>query len=150
MRIKLITISLGLLVYLGAATTGAAQTSTGAESKAATAPSLSEAQKQSLMLIGTESEKKAAPLAMKLATTVKKIYENMLAENRDEALRQSLSKEMDEIVVQLLHIKGQSMWDAANVLNPAQKQLVKAEMAKPGAPGDMMEVIVRTFKLSEK
>jgi hypothetical protein len=36
------------------------------------------------------------------------------------------------------------------VLTPEQKRLVKSEMRKPGAPGDLGEVIARTFNLDDK
>ncbi|PYS75188.1 MAG: hypothetical protein DMF66_20140, partial [Acidobacteria bacterium] len=82
-----------------------------------------------------------------LAAVVSKIYENMLADKPDEALRAKLSAEMKEAAWALLAIKGQAIRETVNVLTPAQKQLVKSEMRKPGAPADLGEVIARTFNL---
>ena len=39
--------------------------------------------------VKSETEKRAAPLAVRVATIAKRIYENMLSEKPDEALRQS-------------------------------------------------------------
>ena len=57
---------------------------------------------------------------------------------------------MDEIVVKLLAVKGQSIRDTVAVLTPAQKQLVREEMRKPGAPGDLSELIERLFSAPEQ
>jgi Spy/CpxP family protein refolding chaperone len=122
----------------------------GTENKAATDYPLSEAQKQAIKSIRSESEKKAAPFALELAATAKKIYENMLAEKPDEQLRARLAQEMNEIVVKILSIKGQSIRDMVGVLTPEQKQLIRREMRKPDAPGDLTDLIVRTFKIPEK
>lgn len=130
--------------------TGTATAQQGAENKADAAHTLSEAQKQAIKRIQVESEKKAAPAALRLAGVVRRIYENMLADEPDEKLRSRLSAEMREATWELLTIKGQSIREIANVLTPEQKQLVKVEMRKPGAPSDLSEVIARTFRLGEK
>lgn len=120
------------------------------DGKAANIPSLSEEQKKSLMAIKVESEKKAAPIALRFAGIVKRIYENMLADKPNPRLRAKLDAEMKETGWQLLMIKGQSMFDAVAVLTPEQKRILKAEMMKPGAPADMGELIEKTFKPTEK
>jgi exonuclease VII large subunit len=130
------------------AATGRAQTPSGAGGGAA--HPLSEAQRQALKSVKTEGEKRAAPLAVQLAATVKQIYENMLSEKEDEALRLRLSKEMDETMSKLLAVKGQSVREMVAVLTPAQKQIVREEMRKPGAPGDLSELIERLFSAPEQ
>lgn len=114
------------------------------------AHSLTDAQKEAIKSIQVEGEKRALPFVLTLAQTVKQIYDNMLADKPDEALRQKLSQQLKDVTGELLTIKGQSIREAVGVLTPAQKQLVKAEIGKPGAPGDLMEIIVNTFKLSNK
>ncbi|HEX3558358.1 MAG TPA: hypothetical protein VHU19_04095 [Pyrinomonadaceae bacterium] len=136
------------LVSLSAAWTATAQT--GAESRGDAAHTLSEAQREAIKRIHVESEKRAAPAALRLAGIVSRIYENMLADKPDEGLRTKLSEEMKEAAWELLEIKGQSIRDTVNLLTPEQKQIVKGEMRKPGAPADLSEVIARTFKLDEK
>lgn len=141
-----------LCVFLLAATaaTGNAQTRPTAEAAHDPAHTLSEAQKQAIERIRVESERQAAPAAARLAGIVSKIYENMLAEKPDEALRAKLSAEMKEAVWALLEIKGQAIRETVNVLTPAQKQLVKVEMRQPGAPSDLSEIIARLFKPADK
>jgi len=138
-----------LCVFLLALTalTGNAQTPPTAKAAPNPAHSLSEAQKQAIERIRVESERRAAPRLARLAAVVSKIYENMLADKPDEALRAKLSAEMKEAAWALLAIKGQAIRETVNVLTPAQKQLVKSEMRKPGAPADLGEVIARTFNL---
>ncbi len=111
---------------------------------------LSEAQLQAIKSIRAESEKKAAPVALRLAATVRQIYENMLAEKPDEGLRGRLSREMREETWELLSIKGESIREVVNALTPEQKRLVRDEMAKRGAPADLTEVVWRVFKVPGK
>ena len=122
----------------------------GAENRTDAAHTLSETQKQAIKRIKTESEKKAAPAALRLAGIVSQLYENMLSDKPDEQLRAKLDAELKDVTWELLVIKGQSMRDTVNVLTPEQKQLVKSEMLKPGASADLSEVIARTYKLDEK
>ena len=111
--------------------------------------SLSESQVKAIKSIVSTSEKKAAPLAIQLAATAKLIYENMLAPKEDQRRRLRLSKQLNRITNELLGIKGQSMRDVIAVLTPAQKQLVREEMSKPGQPADLMELIKRVFKIGK-
>lgn len=127
-----------------------AQTRPGANSLPGARHPLSESQLRAIKSIRSESEKKAAPLAMRLGATAMQIYENLLADEEDEQLRGRLTKEMDEVVVGLLSIKGQSIRDMVKVLTAEQKQLIRGEMTKPGAPGDLSELIVKVFGVPEK
>jgi len=137
-----------VLIFSAAAKLTNAQASAGNETDAA--HTLSETQRQAIKRIKDESEKKAAPVALRFAGIVSRIYENMLADRPDEGLRAKLDAEMKEVSWELLAVKGQSIRDIVGVLTPAQKQLVKSEMLKPGAPADLSEVVARTFKLDEK
>jgi Spy/CpxP family protein refolding chaperone len=137
------------LVFAAASATRA-QATQDANVTADAAHTLSDAQKQSIKRIQTDAEKRAAPAALRLAGIVGKIYENMLADKPDEKLRASLSAQMEKATWALLSIKGQSIHDIVRVLTPAQRQLVKAEMQKPGAPSDLSEVVAHVFKLDNK
>ncbi len=114
------------------------------------AHTLTDAQKQAIKLIQADAEKRAAPAAARLALIVGRVYENMLADRPDEKLRARLSAQMERATWALLSIKGQSIHDILRVLTPAQRQLVRAEMHKPGAPSDLSEVVARLFKLDDK
>ncbi|MEP6636311.1 MAG: hypothetical protein ABJB97_06260 [Acidobacteriota bacterium] len=116
----------------------------------ATSPSLSDAQKERIKAIKTASERKAAPLALHLAATVRRVYQNMLADKPDEKLRLTLSRDMHATAGALLTLKGQSIRETVNVLTPEQKRLIKSEMGKPGAPADLNELIEQTFHLADK
>ena len=109
--------------------------------------SLSAAQTASIKAIQRASEKKAAPLALKLASTAKKIYENMLSDREDERLRAKLERELDGIGSKLIKLKGQSIREMVAVLTPEQKALVRMEMRKPGAPADLSELIIKLFRV---
>jgi len=112
--------------------------------------SLSEAQQQAIKRIKAASARKAALPALRLAGIVRKIYLNMLADKPDEKLRVRLSAELKETTWELLTIKGQAIRETVNVLTREQKQFIKDEMRKPGAPADLGELIDHTFKLDEK
>jgi hypothetical protein len=110
-------------------------------------PTLSAAQLESMQSICTQTEKKAAPLALKLAATVKQIYDNMLADRPDEPLREKLSKQLNDTAVQILNVKGQSIREMVNVLTPSQKNLLKTAMTKPDATADLSELMERVFNI---
>lgn len=151
MKIKAtLLLLLPLMLLLATAKPATAQTAPKAEKTPEAPRSLSEEQKQAINRIRVESEKRAAPAALRLAEIVSKIYENMLADKPDEQLRATLSEQMKEVAWELLSIKGQSIRDTVNVLTPEQKRLVKAEMRKSGASGDLSEVIARMFNLAGK
>jgi Spy/CpxP family protein refolding chaperone len=150
MKTKLMNFLLFTFFFGAMLASGTAQTPPVAPDTSDAQPHLTAAQLQSIKSIHTESEKKAAPLALRLALAAKRIYENMLSEKEDEALRQRLSREMDEVVVGMLAIKGQSIREIVRVLTPEQRQLVRSEMQKPGAPGDLSELIMRVFNVPEK
>ena len=111
-------------------------------------PALNDAQMAAIASLRGESEKKATLIAVQLAAVVQKIYDNNLADSPNETLRVSLDNEMKDLVWQLLQSKGDTMWAAYRLLTPEQKQIVKADIAKPRAPGDLpdvMDLIVKTF-----
>lgn len=111
---------------------------------------LSEAQLKSIKVIRTRAAKLAAPLAIHLVVTTRRVYENMLREKEDAMLRSRLSTEMHNIAGELLTIKGQSIREVLHVLTRDQKKLLKSEMGRADAPADLMELIERTFNIPEK
>ena len=116
-------------------------------------PGLSEVQIAAIKTIQSQAEQKMTPAALRLAAVVQHLYVNNLSDTPDESARAALDAEMKELVWQMLTAKGDSMWAAFRVLTPEQKQLVRAEIAKPQKPGDLpdvMEVIAKLFKLAAK
>lgn len=150
MRAKLIVLVLLLSVFVVSASSATAQTAVDTETKQTAERRLSEGQLQSIKSIHNKAAKLAAPLALHLALTTKRVYENMLRDKEDPTLRARLSAEMHRAAGELLTIKGQSIREVLQVLTREQKRLIKSEMKKPDAPADLMELIVRTFNIPEK
>lgn len=117
---------------------------------AVASPSLSAAQLEAIKSVRAESGKKVAPLALRLASVAKRIYENMLSEREDATLRRNLRRELDKVTLQLLAIKGQSIREIVGVLTPAQRKLVKSKFREPGAAADLSELVMRVFNVPKK
>ncbi|MEP6569483.1 MAG: hypothetical protein ABJC10_06880 [Acidobacteriota bacterium] len=141
---------LSVLVLVTSLTSGAAGKGLVPQNTPDAAHTLSDAQKQAIKRIHVKAELQAALPTLRLARVVRQIYTNMLADKPDEKLRVKLAAELKEVTWPLLAIKGKAIRQTVNVLTPAQKQLVRTEMAKPGAPADLYEVVAHTFNLSEK
>jgi hypothetical protein len=127
-----------------------AQTSQSDANQTDAAHTLTDSQKQAIKGIQTDAERRAAPAVLRLNGIMSKVYANMLAERPDARLRATLSARMEKATWALFAIKGQSFYEILRVLTPAQRQLVRNEMKKPGAPSDLSEVLAHTFKLDEK
>jgi len=139
---------LAIACCAGLVGTAGAQPPVPASPAAPNVPALNDAQMAAIASLRGESEKKATLIAVQLAAVVQKIYDNNLADSPNETLRVSLDNEMKDLVWQLLQSKGDTMWAAYRLLTPEQKQIVKADIAKPRAPGDLpdvMDLIVKTF-----
>jgi hypothetical protein len=114
-------------------------------------PGLTDAQRSAIRTLQSESEQKTTQLAVQLAGVVQKIYDNNLSETPNDELRVSLDNQMKDLVWQMLLVKGNAMWAAFRQLTPEQKQIVRSEIARPRAPGDLpdvMDLIVKTFRLT--
>jgi hypothetical protein len=112
---------------------------------------LTDAQVTAIRALQAESGQKATQLAVELAAVVKRIYDNNLSDTPNEELRVSLDNQMKELVWQMLLVKENSMWAAFRLLTPEQKRIVRTEIARPRPPGDLpdvMDLIVKTFKLT--
>jgi hypothetical protein len=132
------------------AQTAQAQANPDTTAQADAARTLTDAQRQAIKTIQTDAERRAAPAVLRLNGIMSKVYANMLAERPDARLRATLSARMEKATWALFAIKGQSVYEILRVLTPAQRQLVRNEMKKPGAPSDLSEVVAHTFKLDEK
>jgi hypothetical protein len=118
-----------------------------------TADALSSQQRAAITLAQAEGEQKAGPIALRLASVVTRLYENNLSEAPDVAVRTTLDAEMKDLVWQLLMVKGESMWAAVRALTPEQRQMLRDQIPKPNAGGnvpDLMDLISHTFHLADK
>lgn len=108
---------------------------------------LSEGQRQAIQAIRSQAKKKAAPLVLQLAPLAKEANENMLADNPDADRGRVLGQRIRRLLGELLDIRIQSIKEALKLLAPEQRKQLKAALAKPGAPADLMELMERCFKL---
>jgi Spy/CpxP family protein refolding chaperone len=119
----------------------------------AAAPSpttLSDAQKRAIEAIGKDLENKAQlPAVLKLASLAKDYDRNILAEKPDAALEQKLGDELAQTVSQLaaeaVRLRVQAVGEMAKLLTPDQKQLLLAELDKPDANPDLVELIKKVL-----
>ena len=135
-----------IVVLLSGAFTRAAQAQT-------IPPPLDDAQQTALKAIQAEAEQRAAPVALQLASVVRKIYQNNLSDMPEAGLRATLDAQMKELVWQLLEMKGGAMWAAFRVLTPPQKDIVRAQVLQRPTSGDLpdlMDVITHTFAVDKK
>jgi hypothetical protein len=114
-----------------------------------TATTLSLQQIEGLKAAKVKTEKQAVPYALKMAVTVKKIYDNMLSAHEDQRLRRKLAARLHLYTGKLLDIRGQSYRDALGILTPAQRQTIREALKKPDAPQDIGELIAKTFGLAK-
>lgn len=149
MKIRL-TLSLLLFLVICVIPASRSNAQTASETNQAVENRLSEAQLKAVKAIRTKAVLRATPLALRLAMTAKRIYENLLSDKENAALRVRLDAEIHRIGGQLLTIKGNAIRETVLVLTPEQKKLIKTEVKKPDAPADLMEVIERTFNIPEK
>jgi Spy/CpxP family protein refolding chaperone len=112
---------------------------------AAPADGLTDTQQTAIADIRSETQQKAAPVAATLAATVKESYENMLSDQSDPALQEKLCRQAAESLAQLITIANQGMQKGVAVLTPEQRQRVRSEMGKPGAPGDLLDLIAKVY-----
>jgi Spy/CpxP family protein refolding chaperone len=111
---------------------------------------LTDTQQTAIAVVRSETQQKAAPVAATLAATVKESYENMLSDHSDPALQEKLCRQAAESVAQLITIANQGMQKGVAVLTPEQRQRVRSEMGKPGAPGDLFDLIAKVYGLPGK
>jgi hypothetical protein len=147
---------IGTLLVVGAGRLGQAQTQQtqpveeAKHEALAPADRLSQAQQLAFASVRSRTKQKAAPVAATLAATVKESFENMLSDQSDPAMQEKLCKQATESISQLITIANQGMQEGAALLTPEQRQRVRSEMGKPGAPGDLLELIAKVYGIPER
>jgi Spy/CpxP family protein refolding chaperone len=111
---------------------------------------LSDAQKQAIQTIVRDNKKKAAPVALRLARTAHQVYENLLADAPDRQRADNLRDQMKDLVGQLVVIRGEAMREAVKILTSEQRRYLRAEIARPGAQGELIEIMMKVFQIPEK
>lgn len=136
-----LTLSIGSLL-------GQAQTA----SPAAPSPTtLTDVQKRAMEAIGQDLQNKVQPMAvLRLASLAKDYDRNILAEKPDAVLEQKLGDELAETVSQLaaeaVRLRVRAVSDMAKLLTPDQKKLLLAELEKPDANPDLVELIKKVLR----
>lgn len=111
---------------------------------------LTDAQKRAMEAIGKDLESKIQPTsALKLASLAKDYDRNILAEKPDAVLEQKLGDELAEAVSQLaaeaVRARVRAVSEMAKLLTPDQKKLLLAELDKPDANPDLVELVKKVL-----
>jgi Spy/CpxP family protein refolding chaperone len=143
-----------------AAAIAAAQQPPAAQEPPAAPPSasgptgLTDAQKQ--MLKGAEADlaAKMAPLAQKLSKTATDLDRALLAQKPDPEAERKLGEQfasaVADLVTSAIRARVASLHDIVATLTPEQKRLLLAELDKPGANPDLLELMKKVFGAPQK
>ena len=117
---------------------------------APSATTLTDAQKQAMEAIGKDLESKVQLAAvLKLASLAKDYDRNILAEKPDAELQQKLGDELVEAGSQLaaeaIRARVRAVSEVAKLLTPDQKKLLLAELNKPDANSDPLDLIKKVL-----
>jgi Spy/CpxP family protein refolding chaperone len=111
---------------------------------------LSDEQRRAIRSILTKSKLAGVPLALMGAQGAKEFDENVLSEKPDAEADKRAGKKLSDGLAALAALRLQTIRDVVALLTPEQKQLLRAEMSKPGAPSALLEVLARVFNLPEE
>lgn len=106
---------------------------------------LTDAQTQMLKSAESDLNSKIAPLAEKVAQNAKELNRALLADKPDPELRQKLQQQLADAVSQLvgtaIRMRVSALEQIVQTLTPEQKKLLLAEVDKPGADADLINVM---------
>ncbi|MDT5261166.1 MAG: hypothetical protein QOC61_170 [Acidobacteriota bacterium] len=111
---------------------------------------LSEEQKRAIRSILTKAKLEGVPLALMGAQGAKEFDENILSETPSAESDQKATRKLLDGLAGVAELRLQTIRDVVALLTPEQKQLLRAEMSKPGTPTALLEVLARVFKLPEE
>jgi len=113
-------------------------------------PTLTEAQKQMLKAAETDLNSKIAPFAEKVSRTAKDLNRALLAGKADPELRgrlaDDLANRVSELAAEAIRMRVSALSAIADSLSPEQKRLLPAELDKPGADADLLNVMKTVFE----
>jgi hypothetical protein len=117
-------------------------------------PTLTEAQKQMLKSAETDLTSKMAPLAERVSRTAKDLNRALLADKADPGMRRKLADDLANAVsglaVEAIRLRVLALGAIIDSLSPEQKSLLRAELDKPGADADLLNVIRKVFEEDKK
>jgi hypothetical protein len=124
--------------------TGIAPAQKGAQRPSSAHP-LSEQQKRGLQAIEADMKAKAAPLAVKIAALAQSLDRNTLADQPDADLDRRLTSELSQTVNEGLQLRLAAVRETVKILTPEQKSILRAEMEKPDANPDLIDLVTKLF-----
>lgn len=91
----------------------------------------------------------AAPLGLKIEAAARRLNENVLSDSPDEAVSTAATTEISTSLSSAVTLPIKAVKEIAALLTPEQRKFLRAEMAKPGAEANLLELIGRVYKLSD-
>ena len=117
-------------------------------------PTLTEAQKQMLKSAETDLTSKMAPLAERVSRTAKDLNHALLADKADRDMQRKLADDLanavSELAAEAIRLRVSALRAIVDSLSPQQRSLLLAELAKPGADADLLNVIKKVFEEDKK
>ena len=112
-------------------------------------PTLTEAQKQMLKAAETDLTSKMAPFAERVSRTAKDLNRALLANRADPNLQRKLADDLanavSELAAEAIRLRVSALGAIIDSLSPEQRSLLRAELDKPGADADLLNVIKKVF-----
>ena len=113
-------------------------------------PTLTEAQKQMLKSAETDLTSKIAPLAERVSRISRDLNRALLAEKADPEIKKKLADDLANAVsglaAEAIRLRLSALGAIIDSFSPEQKSLLRAELDKPGADADLLNVIKKVFE----
>jgi LTXXQ motif family protein len=113
-------------------------------------PTLTEAQKQMLKSAETDLASKMTPLAEKVSRAAKDLNRALVADKADSDAQRKLADDLANAVsglaAEAIRLRVSALRGIVDSLSPEQKSLLRAELDKPGADADLLNVIKKVFE----
>lgn len=120
------------------------------QAPAAQAPNpLTAQQTAAIQAILKRTAAQAAPLGVKIEAAARRLNENVLSDSPDEAVSTAATTEISTSLSSAVTLPIKAVKEIAALLTPEQRKFLRAEMAKPGAEANLLELIGRVYKLSD-
>ena len=102
----------------------------------------------------TDLTGKMAPLAEKISRIAKELNRALLADKADPDMKSKLADDLANAVsglaAEAIRLRVSALGAIIDSLSPEQKSLLRAELDKPGADADLLNVIKKVFEEDRK
>lgn len=102
----------------------------------------------------TDLNSKMAPFAETVSRTAKALNRALLADKADPELRgrlaDDLANRVSEFVAEAIRMRVSTLRAIVDSLSPEQKSLLLAELDKPGADADLLNIMKKVFEENRK